>query len=247
MATIRVAVMAESAVVRAGLRALLAAEPGIVVVGAFGAADVSADDGGSRVAALVRVTDVDAGVVVWAPSTDDLASLPDGDEASDEANDEAARMPALVLLVDHVDAELARRALAARVHALLPLDAGEAAVIAAVHAAAAGLVTLPRELVPLLTDATAVEMASGGASLRGVSPRADVTNGNGGTASPLTAREREVLTLLAQGLANKQIAPRLGITEHTVKAHVAAIYDKLGAGNRAEAAIAAARLGLLLL
>ena len=64
---------------------------------------------------------------------------------------------------------------------------------------------------------------------------------------PLTPREREVLVLLAQGLANKQIAPRLGITEHTVKAHVAAIYEKLGAGNRAEAAVAAARLGLLLL
>jgi DNA-binding NarL/FixJ family response regulator len=63
----------------------------------------------------------------------------------------------------------------------------------------------------------------------------------------LTPRERQVLALLAEGLANKAIAPRLGITEHTVKAHVAAIYDKLHAGNRAEAVVAAARQGLLLL
>jgi two-component system, NarL family, nitrate/nitrite response regulator NarL len=48
-------------------------------------------------------------------------------------------------------------------------------------------------------------------------------------------------------LANEAIALRLGITEYAVKAHVAAIYEKLGAGNRAEAVITAARTGLLLL
>ena len=63
----------------------------------------------------------------------------------------------------------------------------------------------------------------------------------------LTSREREVLALLAQGLANKAIAPRLGISEHTVKAHVASIFGKLGAGTRAEAVVTAARLGILLL
>ena len=83
------------------------------------------------------------------------------------------------------------------------------------------------------------------AASSGPRPQAEgIVRGNG---AALTPREREVLALLAQGRANKQIAPRLGITEHTVKAHVAAIYEKLGAGNRAEAAIAAARLGLLLL
>jgi DNA-binding CsgD family transcriptional regulator len=65
--------------------------------------------------------------------------------------------------------------------------------------------------------------------------------------SLLTPREREVLALLAEGLPNKLIAPRLGISENTVKAHVASIYDKVGASNRAEAVVAAARLGLLML
>jgi DNA-binding CsgD family transcriptional regulator len=49
----------------------------------------------------------------------------------------------------------------------------------------------------------------------------------------LTAREREVLQLLAQGLATKQIARSLGVTERTVKFHVASIFAKLGATNRA--------------
>ena len=63
----------------------------------------------------------------------------------------------------------------------------------------------------------------------------------------LTPRERQVLALLAEGLVNKQIAGRLAISEHTVKAHVAAIFAKLDAGTRAEAVVTAARLGLLML
>ncbi len=53
--------------------------------------------------------------------------------------------------------------------------------------------------------------------------------------SPLTERETEVLNLLAKGLANKQIAVALGISEHTVKFHVSSIYAKLNVTNRTEA------------
>ena len=63
----------------------------------------------------------------------------------------------------------------------------------------------------------------------------------------LTGRESEVLQLLTQGLANKQIAARLGISEHTVKFHVSAIYAKLGATNRAEAVRVGVQRGLVLL
>jgi DNA-binding NarL/FixJ family response regulator len=52
---------------------------------------------------------------------------------------------------------------------------------------------------------------------------------------PLTDRESEVLGLLAKGLANKQIAVSLGISEHTVKFHVSSIYTKLNVTNRTEA------------
>jgi DNA-binding NarL/FixJ family response regulator len=62
---------------------------------------------------------------------------------------------------------------------------------------------------------------------------------------PLTAREREVLRLLARGLTNKQIAADLVITERTVKFHVSAILAKLGAGNRTEAIHRAIQQGLV--
>jgi DNA-binding NarL/FixJ family response regulator len=63
----------------------------------------------------------------------------------------------------------------------------------------------------------------------------------------LTERETEVLQLLSQGLANKQIASALGISEHTVKFHVSSIYAKLGATNRAEAVRLGVQGGLVVL
>src|SRR5439155_839631 len=63
---------------------------------------------------------------------------------------------------------------------------------------------------------------------------------------PGEAGEHEVLQLLAQGLSNKLIAARLGISDHTVKFHVNAILGKLGAQSRTEAIAQAARLGLVL-
>jgi DNA-binding NarL/FixJ family response regulator len=62
---------------------------------------------------------------------------------------------------------------------------------------------------------------------------------------PLTAREHDVLHLLAEGLPNKTIAERLGISDQTVKFHVASITGKLGASNRTEAVHIAARRGLI--
>jgi DNA-binding CsgD family transcriptional regulator len=61
----------------------------------------------------------------------------------------------------------------------------------------------------------------------------------------LTDRETEVLELLADGLSNKAIGARLGISDQTVKFHVASIAGKLGARNRTEAVRLAARRGLL--
>jgi DNA-binding NarL/FixJ family response regulator len=68
-----------------------------------------------------------------------------------------------------------------------------------------------------------------------------------GLAEELTPREREVLQLLAEGLANKAIAQQLTISEHTVKFHVNAIMSKLGAQSRTAAVVRATRLGLVVL
>lgn len=61
----------------------------------------------------------------------------------------------------------------------------------------------------------------------------------------LTAREKEVIQLMAQGLANKQIALSLGISEHTVKFHLSSLYSKLGISSRTEAIKRGIELGLI--
>ena len=82
-------------------------------------------------------------------------------------------------------------------------------------------------------------------------PRVSASAGYGGDEVPpfgneaLTAREHEVLSLLAEGLPNKAIAHALGISDQTVKFHVAAIIAKLGATNRTDAVRRAIRRGLV--
>ena len=63
----------------------------------------------------------------------------------------------------------------------------------------------------------------------------------------LTNREREILALLADGLGNKQIAARLGISTNTVKTHLELLFEKIGVSSRAEAVATGVRRGLLLL
>jgi DNA-binding NarL/FixJ family response regulator len=65
-----------------------------------------------------------------------------------------------------------------------------------------------------------------------------------GPSAPLSEREREVLSLMASGATNKEIAERLFLSPHTVKEHTSSLYRKLGARNRAEAVRRADRLGL---
>ena len=70
---------------------------------------------------------------------------------------------------------------------------------------------------------------------------------DGSKATVLSNREREILALLADGLVNKQIAARLGISANTVKTHLELLFDKLGVATRAEAVATGVKRGLLLL
>ena len=214
----RVAVIARSPTLRAGLESLLGAEPSIVVLRPV----VGGDHELEEASPLERLASLDPDVVLWAT---DAEGIEHGDDLSTFA---------VVVLTEHADSREALRALRAGARAVLTFDAPGDEILAVVQAAAAGLVVLPRELA---ADVLAPDDSEGAVR----------THHANTLTAPLTPREREVLALLAEGLANKAIAPRLGITEHTVKAHVAAIYDKLHAGNRAEAVVAAARQGLLLL
>jgi len=115
--------------------------------------------------------------------------------------------------------------------AFLAREAAPERIVAAVRAVAAGLVAFEPELA--------------NAALSRAETRAPLPLGD--TLDELTPREHEVLTLVAVGLTNKAIAQRLGISDHTVKFHVASVLAKLGAESRTEAVHLAARRGLLTL
>ncbi len=110
------------------------------------------------------------------------------------------------------------KALRAGVRAVLPRDVAPEQLRAALEAAAAGLVVIhPSELDTVLS-----------ATIGPSAPLDELL---------LRRREREVLQMLAAGLANKEIAARLAISDHTVKFHIASILGKLGASTRTEAVL----------
>lgn len=137
----------------------------------------------------------------------------------------------MVVLVDPEAEFSIRELLQAGVQAVLPSDAAVTEILAALDAALAGLITFH----PSLVEDVWSHFPSPVSALSAEPKPA------------LTPREIEVLTLLAQGASNKTIAQTLIISEHTVKFHLSAIFAKLDVSTRTEAAIAGARLGLILL
>lgn len=136
----------------------------------------------------------------------------------------------LVLLSDEVDFTRALAASSLPGWAMLPRDAEAPEIQAAMRAVSEGLVVLGRAAaLPALAAAPRVPT---------------IGEASGET---LTAREREVLQLLADGLPNKVVANRLSVSLHTVKFHVASILAKLGASSRTEAVTIGARRGLVTL
>jgi DNA-binding NarL/FixJ family response regulator len=102
---------------------------------------------------------------------------------------------------------------------------------------------------PTLAEARAAASDADGILIAGrlTAAVADATAADDTVDEPLTARELEVLALMAEGLTNKRIAERLQISDQTVKFHVAAIAGKLGAVNRTDAVRRAVRRGLVVL
>jgi len=194
---IRVLIVASSAIARAGLEALLKETSNIEVI--------------DSVASLEQTGSQDQDVIVVAGEIPQHVL-----ELGQESN-------IVLLAADPQPAAL--EWIRSGVRAVLPRDAGPAQLIAAIEAAAAGLVVLrPEEIEPWLG-----------------SPKLD------GPIEALTSREIEVLGMLAEGLANKIIAHRLGISEHTVKFHVTSIMEKLHAASRTEAVTLGIRRGLIML
>lgn len=199
---IRLLIAAPTAVMRAGLEALVGSDPEIELAGSF--PDLS-------LAEMLRPD-----VILAAVPVDELA-LPQDGQASP-----------IVMLSSDAQPAWTPEALRLGVRAVLPRDASPQAVLAAVEAASSGMAVLdPHDLEALLTASTPAPAS--------------------GETPVLTPRELEVLSMMAEGAANKNIAWKLGISEHTVKFHVASILGKLHAATRAEAVAIGMRRGIILI
>ena len=146
-----------------------------------------------------------------------------------QITNELAAWPAILLLTDDRAQARALISSGVGVWGLLPPDATQDELVSAVRALGEGLwVGAPGLMRGLIRAPNRVELTDG------ESP-----------AEPLTARETEVLQRIAQGLANKQIAVSLGISEHTVKFHLSSLYAKLNVSSRTEAVKVGLSLGLI--
>ncbi len=216
---IGILVAATDNIVRTGLSALVTASPELKLVGSLVGADT--------LAALVEelqpeVVLLELGRYDAEPVSEKLLTL----------GTISQQVSAIVVLTDDPQSEWTTEALRLGVRAVLPRSSATAeAIVAAIFAAAAGLVVLHFDLVDSLLSVPASVLRE----LPTSPPMA------------LTPREIEVLGMLAEGLGNKTIARRLGISEHTVKFHVSSLFTKLNAKSRTEAVTLGARQGLIML
>ncbi|MDP8938087.1 MAG: response regulator transcription factor [Actinomycetota bacterium] len=132
----------------------------------------------------------------------------------------------VVMLTMHADADVMSRAIQAGAVGYLVKDCSTEEVAAAVRTAAGGEAALSPDLASSMLD--------------------QATGGNGdGDAHVISAREEEVLQLVADGLSLPEVAARLYISVKTVKNHLASIYSKLEARDRTQAVLRAVRMGII--
>lgn len=182
-----------------------------------------------------RVAGVCAGLATLEERARQLAPdliVVDWDESASEFGDVLERLAeqsCVLVLADDPSPGLTAELLAGGVHSVIPRDSNPAEFSAALTAAEEGLVVLDAE--------TAQELALRLPHLDSSEPESE----------ELTERESEILELLAEGIGNKKIAQRLGISEHTAKFHISSILGKLSVSNRTEAVARAIRQGLIVL
>jgi DNA-binding NarL/FixJ family response regulator len=211
---IRVLVWAKSAITRAGLEAIVRADPRFEI----------AENSGRNADLLSAMRESAPDTVLLDTSDTSIARRLPLVSALPAA-------PALVALVDTIRRADILRALQSGARAVLWCESHPREITAALQAAHDGLTVFSPEILEVLLPASA-EMASPD----------DLPPGE-----PLTAREIAVLSLLAEGAPNKEIAARLRISEHTVKFHVSSILAKLGAATRTEAVTRGYKEGLILM
>ncbi|MDH6576432.1 response regulator transcription factor [Kitasatospora sp. MAP5-34] len=227
---IRVLLADDEELIRHGVRLILRHAGGIEVVG-----EASNGEEAVRVAGETR-PDV-ALIDVRMPVLDGLATI--------ERLLVLDPRPQVVMLTTFGDEKNVTRALRSGATGFLLKDDGPHELIGAVRAAAAGDAVLSpkvtRNVIERMLDGEAGKPWSDGTSALASEPGSVP----GQRLAALTGRERDVLALLGQGLANAEIGRQLGIGVGTVKTHVSAVLVKTGTDSRVQAAVLAYRTGLL--
>jgi DNA-binding NarL/FixJ family response regulator len=214
---IRIIIADAQPIFRTGLRRALDAEPRFSVVGETG--------DGEEVVSLVD--SLEPNLLLLDP---DLART-DGFDALVRIAERESQ-PSTVLLTASLDRAQLVRAVRLGVRGVVSKDAPSDVVLKALHSVAEGQYWLGRE-----------EVAD---VVRSLLRSVPLPNGNTADAEdlPLTPREREVVKTVVEGLSNREIASRLGVSEDTVKHHLTNVYDKLGVSSRVELVVYAMSHGL---
>jgi DNA-binding NarL/FixJ family response regulator len=219
--TIRVVLADDDALVRAGIGMLLSADD-VEVVAEVG-------DGVTAVAA-VRAQRPDVAIIdVRMPGMDGVEAT--RRIASDELTEEIGHSIAVLILTTYLVDEAVYACLRAGASGFLLKDAAPAELVAAVHAVAEGESWLDPAVARVL--------------IREFAQRPESSLPPPSAVSALTAREREVLVLMAHGLTNTDIARHLVVEVGTVKTHVGRVLMKLGVNDRSQAVAVAYRSGLV--
>ncbi|NLX37178.1 MAG: response regulator transcription factor [Chloroflexi bacterium] len=215
---IRIMLVDDQAIVRTGLRSLLAPEADMAVVG-------EAADGLEAIAAARTLQPDIILLDVRMPRLDGLAALKPLKEASPRSS--------VIMVTLYDDTEYLMRAVADGAAGYVLKDASRAALVEAVRVTHEGGGLISPSLMPrLLVEVGRLLEREGPAQLPvGM--------------QPLSERETEVLRFVAEGLTNQEIADKLFLGATTVKTHVQNILIKLGVSDRTQAAVQALRLGLI--
>ena len=209
---IKVAIVDDQALVRAGLRALVEAAGDIQVVA----------EGGNGIDAIALARTAGADVMLM----DIRMPVMDGIEATRAIAEELGETgPRIIILTTFDTDEYVYEALRAGASGFLLKDAGPARLLDAIRVVARGDALLD----PLVTRRLIAHFTA----------RSDVRRAQPAQLDALTEREREVLTLVAEGLSNDEIAERLVVSESTAKKHVSNVMLKLGARDRAQLVVMA--------
>jgi DNA-binding NarL/FixJ family response regulator len=215
MDPIRLLLVDDQDIVRAGLRSLLEAHEELEVV----------DEAGGGEEAVALATQLRPDVVLMDITMPDM----DGAEATRRIKDTSPEVNVLALTI-HEDEAYFFEMLNAGASGYIPKRASPADLLAAIHVAAAGEVYLH----PIVAGALVQDY------LRRVNAGTERESYDG-----LTPRQREVLTLIAEGLSNQDIGSRLGISVRTVERHRENIMDRLNLHNRTDLVKYALRKGLI--